>query len=393
MKNILFAMIAAILTFTTGLASEQMREGENEKHPKGFQVISPVTLKAKTLTGYTKIKETLESFPQFATAYVCDEHNLKVNVHLPHASVMTILPQYILYIECANLQNREYRDDCFPEWVTCSHSYEMARASDCWRSNNKMTQKKIDWKTPTSEIFDSFKDIFDYVFHQNGCNGLIFGEYHTDPVCRAWLIHLLPMLVKDYGVQTLFCEIPFQLQPLFDQFFSSQDDEMPPALAACLINPDPMMAKIDQNNPAGTMVDVVKAAKKAGIKSVKAIDNIMEHIALNENSSLDRDVTMNQWGGKYYDAKVRSVFYNGLSHSTTKRYMKKCAYGLREILGLPALNIFSSKSNTSYEKEGKYFNQVPEFKEIWRKNDQPIEQLQADFEVFTNNLHCTQYDK
>lgn len=397
MKIILTAMVAAILSLQTALAMEQIRENVDEKTTNLFQVFARATLIAKRPEALQAVRQRLKSLPQFAAAFIFDEKNLTIQVHLPHPMVMNIIESCNLFVDC-DYSGWSSRGCDLTQYFNCSHERKRVNyIHDAWLSNDKTSPKKVAWEKAVPEKINNFEEIFDFVFNQNGCKGLIFSENHMDFVCQAWLIYLLPTLVKDYGVKTIICELPFQLQPMLDQYFRSQDEELPPELSSCLIYLD-QWATLHENNPAGTIADLVKAAKKAGIESVKAADTLMKHLGYGPESSLDRCVTFNQSLAHFYEPNVRSIVFCGFSHATTyrlKNNLEKCAYGLREILGFPALHIFSSLSQPNYGEEGIYFHKFQEFKEIFSNTslvgfcsteNAEGQQLQTDFEVFINDI-------
>lgn len=384
MRSILLAVISTILSLQTGLAMEQIRRDVNEKTMKGFQVFAPSTLVAKKPEALQTVRQGLKTLPQFATAFIFDEKKLTIQVHLPHLMVMNILESCNLFVDC-DYFGWSSRGCDLTQYFNCSHERKRVNdIYDAWLSNDKMSPKKVEWEKAAPEKFNNFEEIFDYVFNQNGYDGLIVTEDHIDFVCQAWLIHLLPALVKDYGVKRLICELPFQLQPLLDSYFSSQDEELPSELSSCLVYLDQWVTPLG-NHSGTTNVNLVKAAKKAGIESVIAADTLMKHLGYGPESSLDRCVTFNQFSARFYEPNERSIMYCGLGHASAYRLKKdlgKFAYGLREILGFPALHIFSFLSQPSYGEEGIFFHKVPEFKDISSDG----QQLQNDFEVFINDI-------
>lgn len=363
-------------------ASDRKMDLESETHFNGFKEIEPVTLTAYKLKGYEQIERKLGNFSQFSEAFVYDKDNRKVTIHLPHAIVIGIIGNEV-HIECLSLGIKD--SDLWSELVGCSHSYNGPNVRESWTANNETVPKEIKWKLPATARFDSFEDIFDYVFIKNGYKGLIFGESHNDFTCRYTLIEMLPILVKKYGIETLFVEQPFELQPLLDQYFKFQTHKMPPELKHCLEYIDGVAAKFSQVYPANAgYVALIKAAKRAGIKSVKAIDNLLEYYCADKDT-LDRRVTMNQDFPIYYDPNVRSIGFGGWGHSTTSRLTeqeKKRVYGLREISGLPAINIFSSLIQPNYGEPGIYFRESPQFGKPSGNSGQ--EQMEADFDIYVD---------
>lgn len=379
------------LVISKPTTSERKIGLENETPFKGFQEIQPTTLRAQKSEGYQAIQNQLKKYPQFAKAFIYNVKQREITIHLPHVKIMQIIWSRNFLMDCPYLnlpQNLRFNGSPMLHTgiISCVHSYEnpsYADEKEAYDANNKMVPKEIKWKHPLLENFIpldehfDLRKVFDYVFNENGYNGLIFGEAHTDHVCRYTLIKMLPVLVQDYGIKTLCIEDSFQLQPLYDQYFRITEDEMPIELYSCLEHTDNNLASLSQTYFMETgYVALIQTAKKAGIKSVVAIDNVMA-----ENCALkSRLVTMNQFSQKFYDPNARSIYFNGGNHLTVARSGKEYVYGLREITGFPTITIRSLLSNFNCGEPGIYFHENPQFEKSAKEADWK-EHMEADFVV------------
>ncbi|QMT60065.1 hypothetical protein [Legionella sp. PC997] len=99
-------------------------------------------------------------------------------------------------------------------------------------------------------------------------NGIFLGEIHHHKFPKKFLIGNLEYF-KQLGIKTLFFEFLFydRHQQLLDAYFHSTSDELPPELAAYLYFKD-----LASGCGFSGYTDIVKAAKKAGIRIV-ALDS------------------------------------------------------------------------------------------------------------------------
>lgn len=353
---------------------------ENEIPFKGFKEIQSTTLRAKKAEGYHEIKKKLERYPQFAKAFIYNVKQGEISIHLPHRMIMQIIWSRDFLLDCPYLRLPQYLSIASPPLcnlgtISCIHSYKNPSYIDekeAYDSNKKMIPKEIKWKQPFLENFIplderfDLRNVFDFVFNENGYNSLIFGEVHTDHVCRYTLIKMLPLLVQYYDVKTLCIEDSFEFQPLYDQYFKITEDEMPTELYSCLEYTDNNLASLNESysSEAG-YVALIQAAKKAGIKSVVGIDNL-----ITENCTFkSRLVTMNQFSQKFYDPNTRSIYLVGVDHLTIDRSEKQDVYGLREITGSPTITIRSLLSDFNCGEPGIYFNENPQFEKSAKEAD------------------------
>ncbi len=213
-------------------------------------------------------------------------------------------------------------------------------------------------------------------------DGLCIGESHFDSTPKYFLTVNMP-LFKKLGVDTLYIEGFPNLQGVLDVYFEGDTIELPQALIDNVMNynsPDPDL-NYTHNQLCYTLVDVIKAAKQAGIRIVNIdsdaaeeapVNRIYRLAALNYQAKLliDSD-RANHLGGK-------SIIFAGNGH-------------VNRTAGVPSLGqLYQFPSIEVADRFGRYFIDdqpvaLPSYslkKEIVEKQDD--RSMNIDFQIHMN---------
>lgn len=366
---------------------------------EGFKNIPPVNVKMTQKKSYESLCKSLKSrFPQFASAMTYDDSHNVISVHLPCQMVsyvfgnLTTIHWQLEDSTLSELYPSQLPEMCF-EIAFCSLSFEKELTQamqNAGYANFTMTPCTISWKQAAPDKFSKTRAVLDYVFKQNPFKGFIGGESHLDFYGRYWLAKKLPLLVTEYGVQTLVLEvISEELQSFLNAYMDMETLEMPKELEAYLDLADAMNAWYgvpDQIEDRSSYKYLVQSAKKAGIKSIIAIDNAKYSFPVGIKANLEnshepynneRLVLMNQlFAEKKSDFQDNYVVLCGLGHGGIYR---QCGdiYGLREISGLPLIEFTSSMGKKEIQESSIFFNPSPG----WEKNDK-AEWQKPDFTIY-----------
>lgn len=148
--------------------------------------------------------------------------------------------------------------------------------------------------------------------------GVCTGEYHRDSCPKRFLIDNMETL-RDLGVKTVFMEnfLYDAHQPLLDHYFETPEAEVPILLKACL-----------EDNPYEfespyTLVDVLKAAKRCGIRIVGIDTSVANEVGTSDDGKpdpMERVKAMNYVAKRIIEKEKgdgKYLAYMGIAHAAT----------------------------------------------------------------------------
>lgn len=322
---------------------------------------------------YQKAKKEIQSYPKEILSHI-DFHDHRLEIGFRYN--INILTELIRHFENKWLYGIIEDDPGCLSPITYHNvkptlffvkDYEIARdriaflKHDLYQDAILFFSRFIPKKPPSfqNEVFLNYGELLSAIFEKS--KGLSIADIHSSTAPIYFLATYMNELVK-CGVETLFLE-GFQdnMQKDLDAYFDPKTDVESLPFSLAMINKlCGLWTEIITEKNGYTELDVLKIAKKAGIKRIVGLGNIIcaENIRLNvdDESSNQRVYTFNYYAKNIIEKEMpkgKYVIFSGFYHAVT---VKKdgSVPGFSEIFGIPSIffreSLYSQISNTQAQE-------------------------------------------
>ena len=183
--------------------------------------------------------------------------------------------------------------------------------------------------------FDDCTALVSAIFRKS--KGLSLGDMHRSIAPKYFLISQMQTFVN-HNVEVLFMEGLYESQQAdLDAYFDPKTSVE--ALPLSIRYRFGYLEEILRSKGGYTMVDIIMAAKRAGIKRIVAIDTLLSH----DDHRL-RCLTMNYFANPIIDKEMPEgnyVIFSGLSHAASDDETNIPSFS--QLFGIPSICVYSSR--------------------------------------------------
>lgn len=309
---------------------------------------------------YDQAKRIIQSLPHdFKSKVNFNDRNLEIGIQYDSCTLELLANhEKLWWIFSAHDSFKPFPSDTIVDFVSnrfCVKALDELSLQK-YKAKGELIRKAEDFfqnelEVQASPIFEkgiefrTHEELLTAIFTKS--KGLSIGEAHRQSASKFFLVSQMSTLVQQ-KVETLFMEgLNYEsLQGDLDAYF--HPDTPVDAIPLSIKYHYGWLEECLKSQGGNTNVDIIKEAKKAGIKRIVGIDTLVSDV------DESRVLTMNYFAKQVIDRerpKGNYVIFSGAEHATTDS--DSSTPGFSQIFGIPSILVYDGHLSMTHNTQGK----------------------------------------